>query len=74
MLKKQTSTRKLPIFDCNDGIVAVVNPLSNSSTLDAAGSELETRYLLSELVNATHLFRSIEQHQLCRQKLIFNSK
>jgi len=51
-------------------LVPGIDPLSNSSMLDAIDDASETRYLLSEPANAAHLLRSIKQHQRSNTKVI----
>ena len=70
MIKKQSSTLKLPVFDGQSGLVAGIDPLRNSPMLDAAGDVAETRYLLSEPANAEHLLRSIKQHRQGKTRVI----
>ena len=70
MSNKRSSTLKLPVLDGKGGLVPGVDPLSNSSMLDAADDVSETRYVLSEAANAAHLIRSITQHRKGKTKVI----
>ena len=70
MSNKRSSTLKLPVFDGKGGLAAGIDPLSNSSMLDAMDDGKETRYLLSEPANAAHLLRSIKQQRLGKKKVI----
>ncbi len=70
MFKKLPSELDLLGFDGKSGMAAGIDPLSNSSMLDAMEDGSETRYLLSEPANATHLLRSIKQHRQGKTKVI----
>jgi len=70
MFKKLPSELDLPVFDGKSGIAAGIDPLSNSSMLDAMDDGSETRYLLIEPANAAHLLRSIKQHRQGKTKIV----
>ena len=69
MPNKRSSTLTLPVLDGKGGLVPGVDPLSNSSMLDAADDMSETHYLLSEPANAGHLLCSIKQHRQGKTKI-----
>ena len=74
MFKKLPSKLDLPVFDGKSGMAAGIDPLSNSSMLDAMDDGSETRYLLKEPANAAHLLRSIKQHRQGKKKVIRNMR
>lgn len=62
-LVKKTSKLKLPVRSSKGGMLAGIDPKSNSSMLDAADGFNETAYLLAEPANAEHLCNSIGQYR-----------
>lgn len=60
---KKASKLKLPVLRGKGGMLAGIDPKSNSSMLDAADGFNETAYLLAEPANAEHLCNSIGQYR-----------
>ena len=71
MLEMRMPTLTVPAFEGKSGLAAGIDPLSNSSMLDAMDDESETRYLLmSEPTNAAHSLRSIKQYRRGKNRVV----
>ena len=66
---KKVSKPKLPVLRGKGGMLAGIDPKSNSSMLDAADGFTETAYLLAEPANAEHLRLSISQYRAAQVRV-----
>ena len=60
---KKSIKVKLPVLNDKDGMVAGIDPKSNSSMFDAADGITDTTHLLAEPANAEHLRQWIHQYR-----------
>lgn len=66
---KKASKLELPVLRGKGGMLAGIDPKSNSSMLDAADGFTETAYLLAEPANAEHLCLSISQYRAAQVRV-----
>lgn len=66
---KKVSKPKVPVIRGHGGMLAGIDPKSDSLILDAADGFTETAYLLAEPANAEHLRRSMSQYRAGRMRV-----